>query len=54
LRARRVWFIATGDAKAEAVARSVGGEDVGHTPAAGPRGRESTTWYVDSAAAARL
>ena len=49
-----VVFVATGDGKAEAVARSVAGGDVAETPAAGPRGLESTTWYVDDAAAAYL
>ncbi len=53
-RARHVWFVATGEEKAQAVARSVGGDDLSRTPAAGPRGRESTTWYVDDAAAGLL
>jgi len=53
-RAEHVMFVATGDEKAEAVARSVQGEDVLAAPAAGPRGGLSTTWYVDEAAAARL
>ena len=53
-RARHVVFVATGEGKAEAVARSVAGGDVAETPAAGPRGLESTTWYVDDAAAAQL
>ncbi len=53
-RSRQVWFVATGEEKAEAVGRSVGGDDLSRTPAAGPRGRESTAWYVDDAAAGRL
>jgi 6-phosphogluconolactonase len=53
-RADRVWFVATGEEKADAVARSVRGADVVSTPSAGPRGRSGTTWYVDDAAAARL
>jgi 6-phosphogluconolactonase len=53
-RARHVVFVATGNEKADAVARSVEGGDVAETPAAGPRGLESTTWYVDEAAASRL
>lgn len=53
-RARQVLFVATGDEKAEAVARSVGGDDLSRTPAAGPRGQESTEYYVDDAAAAQL
>ena len=53
-RARHVVFVATGEEKADAVERSVSGDDVTRTPAAGPRGTESTEWYVDEAAAARL
>jgi 6-phosphogluconolactonase len=53
-RAREVWFVATGQDKADAVARSVAGGDVDETPAAGPRGRQHTVWYLDEAAAARL
>ena len=53
-RARHVVFVATGDGKAEAVARSIRGGDTARTPAAGPRGLETTTWYVDEAAAALL
>lgn len=53
-RARHVIFAATGDEKADAVARSVAGGDVLDTPSAGPRGLESTTWYVDSPAATLL
>ncbi len=53
-RARHVLFVATGEEKAEAVARSVAGGELRETPSAGPRGVESTTWYVDDAAAARL
>jgi 6-phosphogluconolactonase len=53
-RARQVWFVATGEGKAEAVARSVAGGDVHVAPSAGPRGTEGTRWYVDAAAAARL
>jgi 6-phosphogluconolactonase len=50
-RARHVIFIAAGAEKAGAVARSVAGQDVTGTPAAGPRGLESTTWFIDDAAA---
>ena len=53
-KAREVWFVATGEEKADALARSVAGGDVGETPSAGPRGRERTTWYVDEAASAGL
>ena len=54
LRARHVLFAATGTEKAGAVARSVSGDDPHRTPAAGPRGRATTDWYVDEAAAAEL
>lgn len=53
-RARHVVFVATGEEKASAVARSVHGADPLDTPAAGPRGLETTSWYVDEAAAALL
>jgi 6-phosphogluconolactonase len=53
-RARQVWFVVSGEEKAEAVSRSVAGGDVHETPSAGPRGSDETRWYVDEAAAARL
>ncbi len=53
-RARQVWFVAAGEGKADAVARSIGGGDVHATPSAGPRGSVETRWYVDEAAASRL
>ena len=52
--ARQVWFVASGDGKADAVAKAVGGNDVHDTPSAGPRGRDRTLWLVDQAAAAQL
>jgi 6-phosphogluconolactonase len=53
-RARQVWFVASGTEKADAVRRSVAGGDIDETPAAGPRGLESTTWFLDRAAASAL
>lgn len=53
-RARHVIFAATGEEKAEAVAASVRGIDVLDHPSAGPRGVESTTWYVDAEAATHV
>lgn len=53
-RAREVWFVAAGQDKADAVARSVAGGDVEETPAAGPRGQVHTVWFLDEAAAADL
>ncbi|HET8994732.1 MULTISPECIES: 6-phosphogluconolactonase [unclassified Rhodococcus (in: high G+C Gram-positive bacteria)] len=53
-RARQVWLLVTGAAKADAVAAAVGGADPHEIPAAGARGRERTVWFVDPAAAADL
>lgn len=50
-RARQVWFVVSGAEKAEAVARALEGDDLHRTPAAGVRGRETTLWLVDRAAA---
>jgi 6-phosphogluconolactonase len=56
-RAQHVVFVATGEEKAAAVAASVAGvggdpEALRRTPAAGPRGLASTTWFVDEPAGA--
>jgi 6-phosphogluconolactonase len=53
-KARHVLFVATGEEKADAVSRSVSGDDPVGTPAAGPRGLSSTEWYVDEPAASSL
>lgn len=53
-RADEVWFVAAGEEKADAVARSVAGGDVDETPSAGPRGLRRTFWFLDEAAAGRL
>ena len=53
-RADEVWFVAAGEEKADAVARSVAGGDVEETPAAGPRGLRRTLWFLDEAAAGQL
>lgn len=51
-RAREVWFLVTGEAKAEAVKRALTpGMDFRAVPAARPRGRERTVWLLDEAAA---
>lgn len=59
--AQRVWFVAAGDDKAEAVAGSVRGQSAVPStvqstdlPAARVRGTDETRWYVDRAAAAGL
>lgn len=54
MRADEVWFVAAGEEKADAVARSVAGGDVVETPSAGPRGLRRTFWFLDEAAASRL
>ncbi len=53
-RSRQVWFLASGQGKAEAVARALGGADVHDVPAAGVRGQERTVWFLDPDAAAQL
>ncbi|MDM7490160.1 6-phosphogluconolactonase [Rhodococcus sp. CSLK01-03] len=53
-RARQVWLLVTGAAKAEAVAAAVGGADAVDVPAAGARGRDRTVWFLDTEAAAAL
>ena len=47
-----VWFLVTGDEKADAVERSVAGDPA--VPAGVARGRSQTHWFLDEAAAARL
>ena len=53
-RSRQVWFLASGQGKAEAVARALGGADVHDLPAAGVGGQERTVWFLDTDAAAQL
>ncbi|GAA4382759.1 6-phosphogluconolactonase [Tsukamurella soli] len=52
--ARQVWFLVSGEAKAEAVAAGVGGADPDDWPCAGARGADETVWYIDEAAASKL
>jgi 6-phosphogluconolactonase len=52
--ASEVWFIASGESKAHAVAMTLGGADRTHVPSAGPRGRQRTLWLIDRDAAAEL
>lgn len=53
-RCRAVWFIASGEGKAEAVARALADEgSVEETPARGVRGDE-TVWWLDEDAASAL
>jgi 6-phosphogluconolactonase len=54
-RARSVWFLVSGDEKADAVARALAeGTDLHEIPAAGVSGREETIWFLDRSAASRL
>lgn len=52
--AESVWFIVSGDGKAEAVAQAIAGGPVEDIPARGAHGRTETTWLLDTAAASRL
>jgi len=53
-RSRAVWFIASGEGKAEAVARALAEDgSVAETPARGVRGEE-TVWWLDEDAASAL
>jgi 6-phosphogluconolactonase len=54
-RAREVWFLVSGDDKADAVlAATTPGTDRWDVPASGVRGGLATRWLVDAAAASRL
>jgi 6-phosphogluconolactonase len=53
-RSHDVWFIVSGDGKAEATARALGGADPHEIPATGVQAQQSTVWFVDEAAASRL
>jgi len=52
--AEEVWLLVAGAAKAEAVARALGGAAPHEVPAAGVHGRRATRWVLDAAAASRL
>lgn len=51
-RSRAVWFLVTGEEKAEAVRRAMSGDL--ELPAAHVRGMQETLWFLDSAAASEL
>lgn len=55
-RARSVWFLVSGEGKADAVGRALAPAtpDVHDVPAAGVHGQEETVWFLDRAAASRL
>jgi 6-phosphogluconolactonase len=50
-RAHEVWFVVSGEDKAEAVGQALSGGDV---PAAHPKGLDRTLWLLDEAAARQL
>ncbi len=52
--ADEVWFVVSGDGKADAVRAALTGTDVDAVPASGPRGTVRTVWFLDAAAASRL
>ena len=52
--ARDVWFVASGQDKAGAVALALAGAGPSQVPAAGVRGRRRTLWLLDRAAASRV
>lgn len=53
-RSRHVWFLVSGEGKADAVAACVGGANPIEHPAAGAHGTESTVWFLDEGSASRL
>jgi 6-phosphogluconolactonase len=52
--AEEIWLLVSGEGKAEAVARALGGAEPLQVPAAGVHGRRATRWLLDSAAASQL
>jgi 6-phosphogluconolactonase len=54
-RSHAVWFLVSGEEKADAVSRALADEgDVHDTPARGVRGMTETTWFLDHDAASQL
>jgi 6-phosphogluconolactonase len=53
-RSRQVWLVVSGDGKADAVARAIGGAQAVDVPAAGATGTEATVWLLDQDAASKL
>ena len=54
-RSSEVWFVVSGEGKADAVAKALAdGTDLHDIPAVGVTGQDSTVWFVDEAAASRL
>jgi 6-phosphogluconolactonase len=53
-RARAVWFLVSGEGKADAVAAALAGGDRHEIPARGVAGQDETLWILDQAAASSL
>jgi 6-phosphogluconolactonase len=57
-RTRAVWFLVSGEGKAEAVARALAtgadASDVHEIPAVGVHGQDETVWFLDEGSASRL
>jgi len=53
-RAREVWLVVSGEAKADAVAAAIGGAKPADVPAAGAVGTDATVWLLDAGAASTL
>ncbi len=54
-RSKAVWFVASGESKADAVARALSpGADPHDVPAAGPSGTQETLWFLDRESASRI
>ena len=54
-RSREVWFVVSGEGKADAVAKALAdGTDRHDIPAAGVQGTERTVWFLDEGSASRL
>ena len=53
-RTRSVWFLVSGEGKAQAVARALGGADRHEIPAAGVAGQEDTIWFLDRGSSSAL
>ncbi len=49
-----IWFLVSGEDKAEATALALQGADAVQLPGAGAHGRDRTLWLIDRAAATRL
>ncbi|MGH3349867.1 MAG: 6-phosphogluconolactonase [Nocardioides sp.] len=53
-RATTVWFLVSGEGKADAVAKAHAGAQVSEIPATGVTGTAETTWFLDRGAASKL